>query len=603
MKETICDLFLHQARRNENKNAIGRVLHKEIHFINFTEYRESIEYISLALANLSIKSQDKVAILSHTSEKWHFYDMAIMSLGAITIPIYPSYTSEEIVYILNHSDATTLIVQDDIQLEKFLSVQNENKMITLIISLESVNSELVNKLNSNIKFLSYEECRQVGLAEKEQNPDQFELNIQNISPDSIATIVYTSGTTGQPKGAVIKHSALFQVLDNVKKFVHSSIGADDRFLTFLPLSHVLGRLESFFSILFSCETVYATDMNNLIAEIPVVRPTILMCVPRVLEKVFEKSKKTLDENPIKKNIFKWAQSIAEDYFTKIDNDKTPATSIILQYQLAKKIVFQKIYDVFGGRLRYIVSGGAPLAVEIIKFMRNANLTVLEGYGLTETVAPCCLNPLSRQIPGTVGRPMGDVEVSFAEDGEILIRSRALFSEYYKDPEATEKVLTKNGWFATGDIGIFTTDGYLKITDRKKDIIITSGGKNVAPQKIENMLKTQSYITQCIIVGDKRKYLTALIGIDKDSFLAQFEKIGLSYDCEIRDLASNDIVQDLIQNGIDNINSELASFETIKKFKILPVELTGENYLTPSLKIKKKLILDDFSELIESMYLK
>ena len=602
MKETICDLFISQTKNNENKAAIGKIIQNEIQYSSFQEYYDTVESLTLALGQLQFKSQDKIAILSHTNEMWHYCDLAIMSLGAITVPIYPSYTAEEIEYILNQSDSSALILQDEGQLEKFLSIQKNCKGIKHIILLEETSKELQKKLDKKIKMYSYNECRSLGSIEKEQNPDQFELYIQNISPSSIATIVYTSGTTGLPKGAVIKHEALFQVLSNVKKFVHSSIGAEDRFLTFLPLSHVLGRLESFFTILFACETIYATDMKSLIHELPKAKPTILMSVPRVLEKVFEKAQKTIDESHLKKNIFKWANTIANEYYNIIDDDKTPTTSLILQYQLAKKLVFQNIYDIFGGRLRYIVSGGAPLASDIMKFLRNCNLSVLEGYGLTETVAPCFLNPLNRQIAGTVGRPMGDVEVSFAEDGEILIRSRALFSEYYKNPEATKEVLSEDGWFSTGDIGIFTTDGHLKITDRKKDIIITSGGKNVAPQKIENLLKTQKYISQCVVIGDKQKYLTALIAIEKDDFLAVFDKIGLEYECEIKDLAQNEHVISLIQTSIDIVNEELASFETVKKFRILPLELTSENYMTPSLKVKKKIIIKDFSDLIENMYL-
>jgi long-chain acyl-CoA synthetase len=247
-----------------------------------------------------------------------------------------------------------------------------------------------------------------------------------------------------------------------------------------------------------------------------------------------------------------------------------------------------------------VSGGAPLSTEIIRFLRYANLTILEGYGLTETVAPCCLNPLIKQIPGTVGKPMGDVQISFAPDGEIKIKTEALLKEYYKNPEATAEA-TKDGWFYSGDIGEFTPDGYLKITDRKKDLIKTSGGKFVAPQKIENKAKTQPHISHIVVIGDQRKYLTALIGIEKERFLPLLDELGLPTDCSLEQLVQHEKVKEIVGREIETINQELAQFETIKRFTLLPEELTVENYLTPSLKVKRKTLVLRYVKEIEAMY--
>ncbi len=282
------------------------------------------------------------------------------------------------------------------------------------------------------------------------------------------------------------------MLLNVKKFTRNGFSEDDRTFTFLPLSHVFGRADSFMPLIFGWECVYANSIDTIIDDMALARPTVMLAVPRIFEKIYAKVQGQIKEaNPVKQQLFEWAVQKAKDYFSEIDKDKAPSTSTILQYQLAYKLVFKKIYDLFGGRIRYFISGGAPLSKEIIEFLRYADLTVLEGYGLTETVAPCALNPLTKQLAGTVGQPTGDVEISFAEDGEILVRSEALFSEYLKNKEETDKAIDPEGWFHTGDIGHFTVDGYLKITDRKKDIIITSGGKNVAPQKIENLLKLQA----------------------------------------------------------------------------------------------------------------
>ncbi len=601
LKRTICDILLNQVKNSPTNNSIGTIKNNKVSFISFKKYLETIECLTIGLLNLGVKAQSKVCILSLTRKEWNFFDLAIMCSGAISVPIYPSYTADEVEFIVNHSDAEFLIIEDQEQLEKIINIQGKLTQLKKIISITHIPLDIIKKLNSKIEFLDYQEFYQIGLNESHKHPDQFTNLIENVFPENIATIVYTSGTTGEPKGAVIKHDALFQVLLNVKKYTHSSIHSNDRFLTYLPLSHVLGRLESFFPILFGSETVYARDMKKLILDIPLVKPSLLVAVPRVLEKIYEKAMKELSKNELKKSVFNWAMNAGNNYFETINSDKTPKTSTLLQYQLAKKIVFEKIYQMFGGNIRYFISGGAPLSTKIIEFLRNSNLTVLEGYGLTETIAPCFINPMNKQIPGTVGQPMGDVEVKFLEDGEILLRSKALFSGYYKNDIETQKAITKDGWFKTGDIGEFNSQGFLKITDRKKDIIITSGGKNVSPQKIENALKLSPYIAQSAVVGEQKKYLSALIAIEKESFIPLLEKFEIPEDCNHETLANHPKINELIQQEIDTMNHELASYESIKYFRILPCEITTDNYLTPSLKIKRKLINKNFKSLIEAMY--
>jgi long-chain acyl-CoA synthetase len=333
-----------------------------------------------------------------------------------------------------------------------------------------------------------------------------------------------------------------------------------------------------------------------------VKPTIMIAVPRIFEKIYQKINDQVNQGPLwKQQSFKIAVQAAELYFQKIDQDRSPNAGELVAYKAAQKFVFNQIYQRFGGRIRYFVSGGAPLAPDIIQFLRYANLTVLEGYGLTETIAPCALNPLSRQVAGTVGKPIGDVEFRFAEDGEILIKTEAMFKEYYKNPEATQAAFGEDGWFKSGDIGHFTPEGYLQITDRKKDLIITSGGKNVAPQKIENKLKAQRWISQAVVIGDNRKYLTAIIGIEKERFIEQLEALGLNLDCSHKELSENPKVKELIEHDIQKANQELAQYESIKRFCIAPMEFTTQNYLTPSLKIKRKLVNQDFKSQIEAMY--
>jgi long-chain acyl-CoA synthetase len=343
-------------------------------------------------------------------------------------------------------------------------------------------------------------------------------------------------------------------------------------------------------------------MDKIIDNIKTSRPTLMMAVPRIFEKIYAKVIDQVSQGSnIKKSVFEWAKVASKKYFDSIDEDRAPKLQDILQRELAYKIVFSKIYEKFGGRVRFFVSGGAPLSSEIMQFLRYANLTILEGYGLTETVAPCVLSPVYKQNVGTVGIPIGDVELKFASDGEILIKTKAMLREYYKNPEATKESI-QNGWFHSGDIGILTEEGYLKITDRKKDIIITSGGKNVAPQRIENIMKIEKYIGQILIAGDKQKYLAAVITLDKTKFVDELEAMGLNPNMTYEELAQNDAIKAKVEEAIAHGNKELAQYETVKKFWIAPDEWTVENgALTPSLKLKKKVLFQRYAKEFDDLF--
>lgn len=601
-KRSIGDLFLERARLSLNDNAIGWIEDGHLKFLDYQQYKNIVETLCLALKKHGIKRQDKVAILGKTSREWHFSDMALLCMGAATIPVYQTYGPKEIAFILNHSEAKMAVVEDNEQLKKLIKVLPKIERLKQIVIMSELSPENRKKLPNEFPVYTFDELLLQGGEEVHHNPDLFERLINETPESDIASIIYTSGTTGDPKGAVIRHSALVQMLLNVKKFAHNAFSSKDRTLTFLPLSHVFGRADSMLPLIFGWECVYASSIETIVDDIALAKPTVMLAVPRIFEKIYAKINNSINEsNLFKQHLFDWAVDSAKDYFNDLDNDRAPSTKTLLQYQLAYKLVFSKIYEMFGGRVRYFISGGAPLSVEIIEFLKYAGLTILEGYGLTETVAPCALNPFTKQVAGTVGKPMGDVQISFAEDGEILVKSEALFSEYHNNPEETRAALDKNGWFHTGDIGQFTPDGYLKITDRKKDIIITSGGKNIAPQKIENLAKIQPHISQCAVIGDGRKYLTALIGIEKESFSKEFEQLNLSSDMDMSEIARHPEVHEIIANEISLVNSKLAKFETIKEYFILPFELSPENYLTPSLKVKKKLLFRDYAKEIDAMY--
>lgn len=598
---TLGRLFKNRMEKSADKYALGWIENGEVKNQTFKEYRQIVEVLVTGYHKIGLNVGDKIAILGQTSKEWHYLDMAALCSRCCVVPIYPSYLPHEVDYIFKHSDSSVLVVENDKQLEKVIPLLGTWSNLKNIISLTEIPEEMLKKIRNSYGFHTYKELIRLGTEELKTQPDLLENHIQNQLPEEYASIIYTSGTTGEPKGAVITQHALTSMLKNIEKTIQGGFTQNDKSLVFLPLSHVLGRCDSMLPLVFGWQSVYAESIEKIVDNIQIVKPTVMIAVPRIFEKIYAKIMAQVESgNLIEKQVFKRALRIAETYFNKIDNDLSPSTSELVEFKLAQKLVFSKIYARFGGKIRYFVSGGAPLSPQIIEFLRYANLTILEGYGLTETIAPCCLNPLSKQVPGTVGRPIGDVQFSFAADGEILIKSQALLKEYYKNPEATAEAL-QDGWFHTGDIGEFTHEGYLKITDRKKDLIKTSGGKYVAPQKLENMAKTQPHISHMIAIGDGMKYITALIGLEKERFLPLLEELGLPTDCSIADLAQNDKVREIIQKEIDVINQDLAQYETIKKFTLVPEEFTIENFLTPSLKIKRKVVSARYKGLIEAMY--
>jgi long-chain acyl-CoA synthetase len=599
--KTLGRLLKQRLSKSADKKAIGWLENNEVKSLTFTEYHAQIEVILSAFHKIGLNVGDKVAILAGTSKEWHLLDIATMCSRCCLVPIYPSYLTQEIDYIFRHSDSTVLIVENDKQMEKVLPIMSHWENLRAIISINELSEETLKAFRNSCPFYNYKDLLRIGQEQKKLHPDIFENHIQNQLPEEYASIIYTSGTTGEPKGAVITQQALTTMLLNIEKTIKGSFNHTDRTLVFLPLSHVLGRCDSFLPIVFGCQAVYAESLDRLIDNIQLVRPTIMVSVPRIFEKIYSKVMDQVAQGSVvERQVFKWAVHIAEKYYYKIDRDLSPSAAEIIEYKLAYKLVFSKIYAHFGGKLRYFVSGGAPLSPEIIKFLRYANLTILEGYGLTETIAPCCLNPLSKQVAGTVGKPIGDVEFSFGPDGEILIKTEAIMKEYYKNPQATSEAF-KDGWFHSGDIGEFTAEGYLKITDRKKDLIITSGGKNVAPQKIENLAKTKPHISHIVVVGDRKNFLSALVAIEKESFLNDLDYMNLPTDCSVDDLAKNPKTREIIAKEIEEVNAQLPQYETIKKFTIVAQEFTTENFLTPSLKIKRKVVTSQFQQEIEAMY--
>lgn len=601
---TIPQLFLERTEKSKTHPAIGWIENGSVREWTYAEYRHAVECVSLALRKRGLQPQEKVAIISGTRRDWNIADLAIQSARGVVVPVYPSYLPDEVAFIINHSESCMVVIEDDAQLAKVLQVLDQIPRQKLLVALSPIGDSLRQALNAKggPELRTFDELLLEGESEIAAHPAAFETMIRDQPPADISTIIYTSGTTGEPKGAVITQYAWSRNLQNARAGLGAQLDERDTILTYLPLSHVYGRQDSFLILVFGWRMVFAESLDKLVSNIGVVRPSIMAAVPRVLEKIYAGiSKQVAASSGLKKAIFHWAIRTATNFHAAQDRGETPGGFLTWKHGLAHQLVFSKIQARFGGRLRYFISGSAPLAPEIIYFLRNLGFTIMEGYGLTESLSGCCINPAERQIPGTVGKPFPNTEIKIAGDGEILIRGEALFSEYYKRPEATAEAI-KDGWFYTGDIGEFTPEGYLKITDRKKDLIKTSGGKYIVPQRIEGMVKAQKYVSQIVVVGDKRNYATALIGVDKEKLRDALPLVGLGADCAVADLAKSAKVRALVQADIDVVNTKLAKYETIKKFYICPEEFTIDGgLLTPSLKVKKKVALERYRTEIDAMY--
>lgn len=597
--QTITQTFLNRVRSQPDREIFFTKEGAEWKGVTWKQYFENVKAISLGLMELGVSNGDHVCLISNTRIEWAACDMAILGARAVTVPVYASNTAEETAYIINHCEAKVVFVEDSRQLDKVLSVRNKLPKVQKIVPFSFAGTP---QLAHEKDVISLSALRELG--RRAQNPDRFEQNLTAAKPSDVLTICYTSGTTGVPKGVVLTYDALTSEIEDVDNSIGRDveIGENDCALSFLPISHIFGKIESMAVYHFGWKVYYAENIEKLLSNMAEVKPTLLFAVPRVFEKAYGRIKSSIDESSqSKRRLFDWAMSAGRVYWEKTWENKRPNVTETAQYLLAKQLVLKKVYEKLGGRIRFCIAGGAPLPRAIAEFMQICGITILEGYGLTETCAAVTVNTPEAVKFGTIGKPLPEVAVKIADDGEILIKSRKVFKEYFKNPDATREVLTGDGWFHTGDIGLIDEDGFVKITDRKKDLIVTSGGKNVAPQKIENLAKTHKYINQFLVHGDKRNYLTALVVLDREE-LVKFAKEHDILFSEYAELLKNQKIQSLTQQILDDVNSKLASFETIKRFKLLPNEFsieTGE--LTPSLKIRRKFCSEKYHSELDSMY--
>lgn len=556
--------------------------------LNWNEVLEKATVLSEALKKIGINSGDRVALLSNTRYEWTLYDIAITSLGAVTVPIYQSNITEDVHHILNDSGSKAIVVEDSSQLEKVLKVRNQLPELKQIIMLDG------EVMGDGVITQADFEASGKGVA------SDFGSRIRTIKSDQLFTLVYTSGTTGKPKGVMLTHENFLAetraLIDRV------NVSVNETGLMFLPLAHILARVVEWYQLALGFEHAYAESVEKLGENIGDVRPHFIVCVPRIFEKIHTNMMAQVEAGSnVKKSIFNFAKEAGQAYSRCLQNKQPVPLGLKIKYGIASKLVFSKLHKKLGGRIRFFVSGGAPLSRDICEFFHGAGLLILEGYGLTETTAAINANGLNDYCFGSVGKPILGVEEKIAEDGEILVRGPVVSKGYWNRPEATAEVFEKTGWFHTGDIGEFDKNGFLKITDRKKDIIVTAGGKNIAPQNLENLLKTHPLISQVVVHGDKRKFLSALITLNPEEVPKRALALGIpkgDFAAQVNDPKMKEVVRGII----DEFNKKLASYESIKKFAILDRDFTIEGgELTPTMKVKRKVINERYGKLLDSFY--
>ncbi len=541
------------------------------------------------LQKLGIKSGDAVCIMSNSRPEWLLCDLAIQGLKAISVPIYHSSSLEDVTYILDHCGAKAVFAEDAAQCKKLAQIFKDRPALPVVVMS-----------GDSFSGLKTEPLKTFAALDNEKEAHEtYAKSAAAIQPKDIASIVYTSGTTGLPKGAALLHLNFGHELRSIVNEIE--LYSSDITLTFLPFAHIFGRVESYMPIFAGTSLGFAESINSVSQNIQELRPTLLLSVPRIYEKIYAKIQSEIEAgSPAKKKIFHWAVGIGRQVARMRSFKQTPSPLLWAKFQIADKLVLEKVRNKMGGRIRMTVSGGAPLNRDLCEFFHACGIKVLEGYGLTETTAAITVNHPDNYRFGTVGIPVGDTEFKIAEDGEILVRGSLIFKEYYKNPEATAETI-RDGWFHTGDIGEFDQSGFLRITDRKKELIVTAGGKNVAPQKLENLIKSRRFLSNGLVFGDQKKYLVALITLNETEIIKWANNEGLAFG-NYSELSVNARVHQEIQIEMNEVNRGLASYESIKKFKILPADFTVESgELTPSLKLKRRVCVERYKIEIEAMY--
>lgn len=556
--------------------------------ISYTELGESVAAFSKGLNTLGVQKGDRIAILSENRPEWAISDFGILKIGAVNVPMFSTLTAAQVAYILNDSGAKIICVSTKDQLEKVIAIRNEVPSLEQIILFDSIEGE------SPEGVLEFERICQLG---KETGA----LEEIGMNEDDIATIIYTSGTTGNPKGVMLTHANFLSNFKACKSLI--DVRRTDVLLSFLPLSHVFERLGGHYVPLFSgAKIAYAESTFTVAQNMQEVSPTVMLSVPRLYETMHDRVLRAVQAgSSLKQKIFHWGVSVGSAVSSKIQQGEKPSALLQLKQSIADKLVFAKLKAATGGQLRFFVSGGAALPQSIAEFFHAAGILILEGYGLTETSPVISLNHPKKWKFGTVGEPVPGIEVQIAEDGEILTRGPHVMKGYFNNEEATAEVIDGEGWFHTGDIGIIDEDGFIKITDRKKNIIVLSNGKNVAPQPMESQLVQSPFIDQIMLVGNERKNVAALIVPNFDTLKSWASENGVDTS-DLAEMLKTREVHLLIQSEIRERLTDFADFEQIRRFALLEKEFSQEeDEMTPTLKLKRNVIIEKYADVIEGMY--
>lgn len=561
--------------------------------ITHKETAERVQAISIGMRELGIQPGDKVGLISENRPEWALADYACLCSRTTDVPIYPTLTAKQTEYILNDSESVATFCSTAQQVDKILEVKGQLPGLKHVIVFDSS--------AKRPGVLTLEELEAKGRKAVSKYPD-WKRDALAAQPDDLATLIYTSGTTGDPKGVMLSHYNIWSNVQAVLQMI--PIGGGDECLSMLPLSHSYERMVDY--TLFQAGVIinYAESFDTVAANLGEVKPTVVLSVPRLYEKVYARVlENALSGSAIKRSIFFWAKRAGEHWATLSLAGLPIPKGLAIKKKIADKLVFSKLRARTGGKIRFFVSGAAPLSADIAKFFYSAGLPVIEGYGLTESSPVLTLNPLERIKLGTVGRIIPGVEIKIASDGEILARGPNIMQGYYKQPEATKETINEEGWLLTGDIGELDSDGYLKITDRKKELIKTAGGKYIAPQKIEGMVKRNKFVANAVLYGDRRKYPIVMVVPNFDNLDRWAKERNLSYGSRAELLDLPDVHAKIEREVMDSLR-ELAKFETPKKVVLIENDFTIEaGELTPTLKVKRRVVEKRYKDLIDAAYSK
>jgi long-chain acyl-CoA synthetase len=590
---TLPELFRQAFQKHDRPDALNYKKDGKWRGISSREMRERAENIALGLYSLGLRKDDKAAILAANSPDWTLTDAGCQFAGVTDVPIYTTLTESSVCYIINDSGAKVFFIEDDETFRRLAKIFPQCKSLEKLVLFKTDGNEAENAI-------SLAELEKRGADLKKEKPDLIEELIAATEPHDIATLIYTSGTTGEPKGVMLSHQNLISnVIDAGEKY---SFSEKDVPLSVLPLSHVFERSAMYLYIYNGMAVHYAETIDKVAENLREVRPTIFVGVPRIFEKVYAKAKlKAAQNSALKEKIFDWAIETAKEFALRNERRESIPFTLAIRHALADRLVYSKLRDFFGGRLRSCVTGGAALSEDIWLIFTGAGISIMQGYGLTETSPVISSNnPIDARL-GTVGKPIRNTEVRIAADGEIEVTGAGVMQGYYNKPEATRDAFTEDGWFRTGDIGELDADGFLKITDRKKELFKTSGGKYIAPSPIEQRIKASRFVSQVVLVGNERKFPAALIVPNFEQLESYAKNEGLNSRTP-EEFCEHPKIVKLIENEVEEMTKDLAKFERVKKIALLAEEMTIEGgELTPTLKVKRRVVDEKYRIVIDKMY--